>query len=67
MKKTKPYQVIVEWALLNQSCSPKWETHTGGNARKEAMAKLREIAADPNNVNPRVTEYWSHSCAVEAK
>lgn len=65
--KNKPYQVIVEWARVNESCAQRWETFTGSTARKEAAAKLREVAKDPNNVNLRMVEYWNNSQATEAK
>jgi len=62
--KPKPYQVVVEWQEVNQSYYQRWDTF---QTRKEAVAKLRELATNPNNANLKVIEYWTASQAVEAR
>jgi len=64
---SKPYQVIAEWRMSNQSSKECWETFTGSNARKEAVKRLREVAKDLNNFGLRLVEHWTNGAAVEAK
>lgn len=61
--KSKPYQVVVEWTFDTES-APRWDTF---RTRKEAVAKLRQLAADPMNYGLKVVEYWTNSHAVEAR
>ena len=60
--KSSAFEFVVEW--IDGMTIPRWETF---RTRKEAAAKLREVAANRDNYGLKLVEVWTNAQAVDAK